>query len=89
MGLFFAGGLILFWLLDLFEAGQFFTAQIVHYINLLGWFVLADWVLIRVLDAMAHGFSLDTRLAVGLLIVLISWIMDEGRKIQEEQELTV
>jgi hypothetical protein len=51
--------------------------------------VLADWVLIRVLDAMAHGFSLDTRLAVGLLIVLISWIMDEGRKIQEEQELTV
>ncbi len=25
----------------------------------------------------------------GLVIVLIAWIMDEGRKIQEEQELTV
>jgi hypothetical protein len=28
-------------------------------------------------------------LVLGLLILLISWIMDEGRKIQEEQELTV
>jgi hypothetical protein len=25
----------------------------------------------------------------GVVIVLIAWIMDEGRKIQEEQELTV
>jgi uncharacterized membrane protein YdcZ (DUF606 family) len=25
----------------------------------------------------------------GLLILFIAWIMDEGRKIQEEQELTV
>jgi hypothetical protein len=25
----------------------------------------------------------------GFLIFLIAWIMDEGRKIQEEQELTV
>ncbi len=30
------------------------------------------------------GFLLD-----GIVIVLIAWIMDEGRKIQEEQELTV
>ena len=26
---------------------------------------------------------------IGVIIVLIAWIMDEGRKIQEEQELTV
>ena len=26
---------------------------------------------------------------IGIIIVLIAWIMDEGRKIQEEQELTV
>jgi len=26
---------------------------------------------------------------IGLLIIFVSWIMDEGRKIQEEQELTV
>jgi hypothetical protein len=28
-------------------------------------------------------------LLIGVVIVLIAWIMDEGRKIQEEQELTV
>jgi hypothetical protein len=90
VGLFCAGSLILFWLLDLFEAGEFFTAQIVHYINPLGWLVLVDWVLIRVLDAVAHRFSPDTvGLAGGLLIVLTAWIMDEARKIQEEQDLTV
>ena len=42
----------------------------------------------------AEGFVIDgTNLIPGLvggfLIVLIAWIMDEGRKIQEEQELTV
>ena len=25
----------------------------------------------------------------GVLVLLISWIMDEGRKLQEEQQLTV
>ncbi|MGA2242377.1 MAG: DUF2975 domain-containing protein [Verrucomicrobiota bacterium] len=89
-GLFFVGALVLFWLLDLFEAGKFFTGQNVHYIKLLGWFVLSDWVVLRLLDVLAHGLSPDpVELAVGLLIVLIAWIMDEGRKIQEEQELTV
>jgi hypothetical protein len=29
------------------------------------------------------------QLFLGLMIVLIAWIMDEGRKLQEEQELTV
>jgi len=28
-------------------------------------------------------------LVLGIAVVLIAWIMDEGRKIQEEQELTV
>jgi hypothetical protein len=28
-------------------------------------------------------------LMAGAIIVLVAWIMDEGRKIQEEQELTV
>jgi hypothetical protein len=35
-------------------------------------------------------FSFDfSLLFAGIVIVLIAWIMDEGRKIQEEQELTV
>ena len=29
------------------------------------------------------------QLLIGSAIFLIAWIMDEGRKIQEEQELTV
>jgi hypothetical protein len=28
-------------------------------------------------------------LLAGVIIVIIAWIMDEGRKIQEEQDLTV
>ena len=35
-----------------------------------------------------EGVNLGLMLA-GIVIVLIAWIMDEGRKIQEEQELTV
>jgi hypothetical protein len=35
-----------------------------------------------------YGINLGLLLA-GLIIVIIAWIMDEGRKIQEEQELTV
>jgi hypothetical protein len=89
-GLFFAGAFILFWLLDLFEGGKFFTAQNVHYVKLLGWLVLMNWVVERLLDAVAWALSPDlVGLAAGLLIVLIAWIMDEGRKMQEEQELTV
>ncbi len=35
-----------------------------------------------------RGFNIGMLLA-GAIIVIIAWIMDEGRKIQEEQELTV
>ena len=55
----------------------------------------------KVVDTSAHFyrmgfFSFDFgtginfgQLMLGMMIVLIAWIMDEGRKIQEEQELTV
>jgi len=35
-----------------------------------------------------YGINVGLLLA-GIIIVTIAWIMDEGRKIQEEQELTV
>ena len=90
-GLFFAGAFVLFWLLDLFEAGKFFTAQNVSYIKSLGWLVICDWIVTKILDAMArNGMEISfSQLVLGLLIILFAWIMDEGRKIQEEQELTV
>jgi hypothetical protein len=90
-GLFLVGILVLFWLLDLFEAGNFFTAQSVRHIKSLGALVIVDWVLTKILDSMARsGVEISFgQLVLGLLIFLIAWIMDEGRKIQEEQELTV
>jgi uncharacterized membrane protein YGL010W len=82
---------ILFWLLDLFEAGNYFTARSVRHIKSLGALVMLDWVLTKILDAMSHSGVEITfgQLVVGLLIYIIAWIMDEGRKIQEEQQLTV
>jgi hypothetical protein len=90
-GLFLAGIFILDKLLRFFAAGNFFTAHTVHCIKLLGCFVIGDWIVTKILDAMAGSGILFTfgQLVLGLLIVLIAWIMDEGRKIQEEQELTV
>jgi hypothetical protein len=46
----------------------------------IGGFVL-PWML---LDAVTSPW-----IVVGYAIYLVAWIMDEGRKIQEEQELTV
>ena len=91
VGLFLAGIFVLDKLLRFFAAGNFFTAHTVHCIKLLGCFVIGDWILTKTLDAMAGSGILFTfgQLVLGLLIILIAWIMDEGRKIQEEQELTV
>lgn len=36
-----------------------------------------------------NGVSFFISLIPGFLILFIAWVMDEGRKIQEEQELTV
>ena len=91
VALFLVGALILFWWLDLVEAGQFFVAQSVRHIKWLGYLVISDWAVTKILDAMAHsGVELTFgKFLFGLLIVLFAWVMDEGRKIKEEQELTV
>jgi hypothetical protein len=40
--------------------------------------------------AFDFGLGVDFGMPLGAaIIILIAWIMDEGRKIQEEQELTV
>jgi Protein of unknown function (DUF2975) len=92
--LFFAGAFFLDKLLRCFAHGNFFTAQNITYVKWLGCLVISDWVVVKFLAAAVsralvigpHDF---TKLAVGFLVVLIAWLMDEGRKIQEEQASTV
>lgn len=93
-GLFLAGAFVLNRLLRIFAKGDFFTVGNITCIKWLGGLVIADWLIVKLLDAIvsrvvAIGVGDFTKLAFGLLIILIAWIMDEGRKIQEEQELTV
>jgi len=88
---FFAGIFALDKLLRLFANGKYFTTEIVSCIKALGFLVIADWLVTKILDATARSGVEITfgQLVLGLLIILIAWIMDEGRKMQEEQELTV
>jgi len=93
-GLFFAGAFVLNRLLRSFARGNLFTARNINGIRWLGGLVIGDWVVVKFLEAFASrsvavGFDDFAKLAIGFLVVLIAWIMDEGRKIQEEQELTV
>ena len=44
----------------------------------------------EIISWLQHIFSLLAfNLLLGFVIIFVAWIMDEGRKIQEEQELTV
>jgi hypothetical protein len=81
-------------LLKKFASGNFFTAKNITCIKCLGCLVMSDWLAVKLLDAIGSRMVMlapsdFTKLAIGFLIILIAWIMDEGRKIQEEQELTV
>jgi hypothetical protein len=77
-------------LFGLYGRGILFSAKNVSCIRFLGWWLIISWVI----DYQMQGFLQDMQLSstpafVGFLIIFIAWIMDEGRKIQEEQELTV
>jgi Protein of unknown function (DUF2975) len=89
-------------LFDLYSKGELFTARIVHAIQRVGYayflMALVGFISRIVSVHLAKTSSewqwssltgLLTSLFPGLLILFIAWIMDEGRKIQEEQELTV
>jgi len=77
-------------LFKLFERGIFFTVDNVRHVKMLGCCLAVGGVMNATLELMAPQRQIDLNLlAVGALILLVAWIMDEGRKIQEEQELTV
>ena len=82
--------LVLNSLFRLYQRGIIFSAKNVHYIRFVGYYLMVDWGVNYQLQSIAHDMALSTTpLFIGLLVIFIAWIMDEGRKIQEEQELTV
>jgi hypothetical protein len=83
-------GVILYKLFGLFEVGKIFTAGNVLYIRFLGYAVFVDWVVEYMIESIGLEHNIEfSKPALAVVIVFIAWIMDEGRKIQEEQELTV
>ncbi len=86
---FFAGAMLLrlFWL---YSKGVLFTVKNVSCIRLLGYYFIIDWFINYQMQGLLHDMDLSTTpIFVGFFIIFFAWIMDEGRKIQEEQELTV
>ena len=91
-------------LFKLFEKGIIFARENVQYIKSISKMLIL-WAFAKPFaDYGAHEFAkftkmsadLDvsigidgTALVVGIFILIVSWIMDEGRKLQEEQELTI
>ncbi len=90
MGLsFFCYG-VMFSLFRLYEKGILFSTKNVRHIRWLAYCLVVNWAVDYQLQSTLHDMALSTTpLFVGLLIIFIAWIMDEGRKIQEEQALTV
>jgi hypothetical protein len=67
-----------------------FAAKNVRHIRSLGYFLIVNWAINDQMQGALRDMDLSTTpLFIGLLIIFVSWIMDEGRKLQEEQELTV
>ncbi|HLZ54106.1 MAG TPA: DUF2975 domain-containing protein [Verrucomicrobiae bacterium] len=86
---FFAAGVLLrlFWL---YGKGILFSAKNVNCIRFLGYCLIVDWFINYQMQGLLRDMDLSTTpIFAGLFIIFFAWIMDEGRKIQEEQELTV
>lgn len=77
----------LFWF---YSKGILFSAKNVNCIRLLGYYCIIDWVVDYLTQDLLRDMALSTNpVFVGFIIIFFAWIMDEGRKIREEQELTV
>jgi len=88
---------VLYRLFKLYERGMIFTPANVRCIKWLGGWVLAAWVLSNVVevfklityDSADVDFRIGATFFAGILVLLMSWIMEEGGKIQQEQALTI
>jgi len=89
-GLDFAAAAVMFLLFGLYRRGILFSARNVLYIRFQGYYLIFCSIVDYQLGGVLHEMSFNTTSVVpGMLIIFVAWIMDEGRKIQEEQELTV
>ena len=90
MGLNLASAAVLYALFNLYRQGILFSARNVLYIRFQGYYLILSFIADYLLQSPLHDMALSTTpVFVGLLIIFVAWIMDEGRKIQEEQALTV
>ncbi len=86
---FFAVGMLL-WLFRLYGKGVLFTAKNVNCIRFLGYYLVIEWFIEYQMGGLLRDMNLSTTpVFYGLFVIFFAWIMDEGRKMQEEQELTV
>ena len=80
----------LFALFRLYFKGILFAAKNIRLIQFLGLALIIGSIADYQMQAAVREVAWSTNsVFIGLLIIFVSWIMDEGRKIQEEQELTV
>lgn len=88
-------------LLSFYEQGRIFSAGNSSQIRRLGWLSMAFALLhacspiflplngVFTVLAASLNFFLSPWFFLGCFIIIVTWIMDEGRKMQEEQSLTV
>jgi len=89
-GLDFAAAAVLFLLFGLYRRGIMFSARNVLYIRFQGYYLILGFVVNYLMQSALHDMNLSTTsLFAGFAIIFIAWVMDEGRKIQEEQQLTI
>ena len=84
------GAAVLFALFRLYGQGILFTARNVRHLRFLGYWLMLGWAIDYQMQSSLRDMDLSTTpVLVGLMILFVAWIMDEGRKLQEEQALTV
>lgn len=85
-------------LFTLYSKGVIFSDANVRYIKWLGYWMIGTWamsILVQLLyflvdaEHLIFKFTVDGYFFGGALVLLLAWIMEEGKKLQEEQTLTV
>jgi hypothetical protein len=88
-----------------YERGQVFTPDSIFRIRMLGWILVASFPLSVAARLLKHLLALYLKISstlllnlfltnfgfliVGIAVVLISWVMNEAKKLQDEQDLMV